>query len=193
VAEERHCEHGHLVAAGNSFCTQCGAPVLPATCPNGHPLRAASPFCPQCGARVGAQAAHESLAGGAAGQAGDPRFAPLPPAAPTAWDPNPYASGSPSGGAPAPLLPLNALAVASFIASVVWVWWVNAVAAIVLAWLALGQLRTREQRGRGLAIAGIVLSAIELVIGGVVVVATGAGSHHALGAAVTSFVRVVLR
>jgi hypothetical protein len=47
---------------------------------------------------------------------------------------------------------------------IVWLFWVGSVAGLILGIVRLNQAKARNERGRGLAIAGIVLSSIWLVI-----------------------------
>jgi len=97
---------------------------------------------------------------------------PLPPSGP-GWPPPP---GPPYGQTPygypyAPYgYPLphqqrgtNGFAVASLVCGILWIFWVGSVLAVVFGFIALGQIRTRGEGGRGLAIAGIVLATLKLV------------------------------
>jgi Domain of unknown function (DUF4190) len=45
-----------------------------------------------------------------------------------------------------------------------WVFWLGSVVSLVLGLVALKQIRARNQGGRGIAIAGIVLSGLWLLI-----------------------------
>jgi uncharacterized membrane protein len=45
-----------------------------------------------------------------------------------------------------------------------WLFWLGSVVGLVLGLVALKQIRARNQGGRGIAIAGIVLSALWLLI-----------------------------
>lgn len=70
----------------------------------------------------------------------------------------------------------NGLAVASLILGVLGITVIGAIAGIVLGILALGQIRRTGQRGRGMAIAGLALSALWLVLLGAYVVLHGGKS-----------------
>jgi hypothetical protein len=76
VAEVR-CPAGHVNAAGERFCGQCGAP-LSVACPNGHANDPSDQFCSQCGAPL-----HAAPAATPPPQAPPPAATP-PPAAPPA-------------------------------------------------------------------------------------------------------------
>jgi hypothetical protein len=71
----------------------------------------------------------------------------------------------------------NGLAVASLVASMVWMWWIGSIAGVVFGHVALSQIKQSQglQTGRGLAIAGLVLGYIGIV-GGVVAVIAAATS-----------------
>ena len=57
---------------------------------------------------------------------------------------------------PAPQ-PTNGLAVAALVLGIVWAFWIGSALAIVFGHVALGQIRQRNQSGKGMAIAGLVL------------------------------------
>jgi threonine/homoserine/homoserine lactone efflux protein len=58
-----------------------------------------------------------------------------------------------------PSQPTNGLAIASLVVSLVWMWWIGSVLAIVFGHVALSQIHRSggAQSGRGLAIAGLAL------------------------------------
>jgi Domain of unknown function (DUF4190) len=156
---ERRCPNGHPVAVSASFCATCGAANgTPRTCANGHELGPSDGFCTKCGA-----------AGSSWGQPAVGSAVPPPPPG--------YASTGPSYQAPQGVPPYvaptgyaatgtNGLAIASLVVSLcVFLSGVNAIVGLVLGIVALKQVRTSQQDGRGLAIAGIVISAIQLVLG----------------------------
>ena len=80
---------------------------------------------------------------------------PPPPAQPP-W-PGPYPPYPPPypGYAMAPST--NGLAIAALVLGIVCVYWVTSILAIIFGHIALSQIRVSGQRGRGLAIAGLVL------------------------------------
>jgi len=61
--------------------------------------------------------------------------------------------------------PVSGLAIAAFVVSLVWLYALTSIVAIVLAVIALRTMKERRERGRGLAIAAIILGAIGLLIG----------------------------
>jgi hypothetical protein len=108
---------------------------------------------------------------------GQPPGAPLPPSSGYP-PPAPYQSGY---GYPSPPQErTNGLAIGSLVASVAalplsfcYIGFVAAIAGIVLGIIALNQLKTSGEKGRGLAIAGIVVGAVYLVLIAILVVAFG--------------------
>jgi hypothetical protein len=68
------------------------------------------------------------------------------------------------------------MAIASFVLGVLCLYWIGSILALVFGYVALNQLKQRPQRGRGLAIAGIVLGWVFLGLGVLlIVVAVSAG------------------
>jgi Na+/H+-dicarboxylate symporter len=59
----------------------------------------------------------------------------------------------------------NGIAIAALVVSLVPVCGANAIVALVLGIVALNQIKHTDQGGRGLAIAGIVISAVQLALG----------------------------
>ncbi|HEU4543322.1 MAG TPA: DUF4190 domain-containing protein [Jiangellaceae bacterium] len=51
----------------------------------------------------------------------------------------------------------NGLAVAALVLGIVWAFWIGSALAIVFGHVALGQIKTKGQEGKGLAVAGLVL------------------------------------
>jgi hypothetical protein len=81
----------------------------------------------------------------------------------------PYAQAPqpPYGYAPYPYpvaAPFNGLAIASFVLSLVWLYGVGSILALVFGLVALRQITRTGQRGRGLAIAGVVISAVTILL-----------------------------
>ena len=183
---QRQCRNGHHAEGTDSYCTTCGEPILEvpdpsaqratSTCPNGHQVGAELAFCPQCGAGLGrsrlssAPTAATTLASGVAAQPPVPASAaPAPGYGYAAVPPPPGYGYAAPGSYSAPygypvIAPMNGLAIASFVVSLVWVWWVNAIVALVLGIVALGQIKDRGQREAPPALAGIIISACELAL-----------------------------
>jgi hypothetical protein len=102
-----------------------------------------------------------------AGNFNDPYDAPPAqrvPAGPSPWGSSaegPYGHlphGPASYGHP-PVSPAgtNALAVASLVLGILWLYWIGSILALVLGYTARSQIRARGGQGDGMAVAGIVL------------------------------------
>ncbi len=74
----------------------------------------------------------------------------------------------------------NALAVASLVLGIVWLYWIGSILALVFGYVALIQIRERNESGHGLAVAGIVLGWVGVGIGiltlTIALITAGAGS-----------------
>jgi Domain of unknown function (DUF4190) len=128
--------------------------------------------------------------GGPGPGAGEPRIirppAPPPWAPPPAGYPGPGYSAPPTAGpasAPAPY-PVYApgrtsgLAVASLVLGILWLFWIGSILAVVFGHAAVSQIKRSSGavRGRGLAVAGLVLGYLgvaTLVLSIVVAIASG--------------------
>jgi len=60
---------------------------------------------------------------------------------------------------------MNGFAIASLILALVWFWWVGSVLAVIFGHLALNQIGGSggRQRGKGLAVAGLVVGYLSLL------------------------------
>jgi hypothetical protein len=155
-----------------------------ARCGNGHPMTPGDAFCSQCGQPLAATGAAPPTAPqppyGSAGFA-PPTVSGPPPGAQYQWPGYP-ATAPPYGFAPAARSrATNGMAIASMVLGIIWIYWVGSVLALVFGYVALRQIRDRDEAGRGMAIAGIVLgwvgvgvAAIVLII--VIVAAATSGS-----------------
>ena len=97
-----------------------------------------------------------------------------PQAAPAGAPPLP--PGMPPGGGygPPPVAPYgyspyaqnaqgtNGLAIASLVLGIVWVYWIGSILAIIFGFVATSQIKQRNQAGKGMATAGLVLGFIGL-------------------------------
>ena len=72
-----------------------------------------------------------------------------------------------------PVTRTNGLAIASLVLGILWLFWLGSLVGLVLGLVALKQIKGRTQGGRGIAIAGVVLSVLGLV-GFVIAVIVGA-------------------
>jgi hypothetical protein len=105
-----------------------------------------------------------------------PGYGPPPPGyglPPPGYGPPPPGYGLPPTGYPAPDYSAygqpgqktNTLAIASLVASVIWLCGIGSIAGIVLGIVALNQIKQTRESGQGLAIAGIAVGGVTLVIG----------------------------
>lgn len=157
-------------------------------CGNGHALPDGASFCPQCGSPA---------------PAATPAPAPVPPPPPESYPPPPPAyaqvvappyaqqnlpqqpGASYPAGAPYPYQPVatgrstNGLAIASMVLGIIWVYWLGSVLALIFGFIALNQIGKRNEGGRGMAIAGIVLGFIGLGVLILVIILAVAVSHTA--------------
>jgi len=58
---------------------------------------------------------------------------------------------------------MNGMAIASMVLGIVWVYWIGSILALIFGFIALRQIRERNENGRGLAIAGVVLGSVGAV------------------------------
>jgi hypothetical protein len=133
------CHNGHEVPAGATVCPTCRSPVEGATQTWLSPTRPTADFHPSNGSSPGAP----------------------PPSAPPAsfggWPP-PDAAWATPGVQQA----TNGFALASLVLGILWVYWVGSILAVIFGYVALNQIRTRNEKGRGLAVAGLVFGCIGL-------------------------------
>src|SRR5262245_59138218 len=58
----------------------------------------------------------------------------------------------------------NGMAIASLVLGILWLDWIGSTLALIFGYVALSQIKRRQQKGRGLAIAGIVLGWIGIAL-----------------------------
>jgi len=90
----------------------------------------------------------------------------------------PYGAGYPApyhGYSPA--APFNALAIASLVLGLLWFGGVASLGALILGIVALHQITERDERGRGLAIAGVVLGGMG-VAGAILLIGLAIANAH---------------
>lgn len=73
------------------------------------------------------------------------------------WQPAGYPQALPVPG-------WNGLAIASMILGIVWVYWIGSILAVIFGHIALHQIRRDGTRGRGMAIAGLVLGYLGIAV-----------------------------
>jgi hypothetical protein len=76
-----------------------------------------------------------------------PVYAPAPPPQYQPYNPMPYVTSAGTNG----------LAVASLVLGILWIYWIGSILAVIFGHVALAQIDKRNQSGKGLAIAGLVL------------------------------------
>jgi hypothetical protein len=89
-----------------------------------------------------------------------PQSAPGGAAPPAPYGPPPSA---PYGYSPyAPLQSTNGLAIASMVLGILWIYWIGSILAVIFGFVAMSQIKQRNQGGKGMATAGLVLGFIGL-------------------------------
>ena len=126
------------------YCDNCG-----------RALQAGASFCPGCG-----RPQPSSTAPAPAASAVSPPTLQARPVAPwvgpSVSQPSGYASSA-SSSTPSST---NGFAIASLVFGILWLFWLGSLLAVIFGHVAVVQTRKRGQRGRGLAIAGLVLGYI---------------------------------
>ena len=74
----------------------------------------------------------------------------------------------------------NGMAIASLVLGIVWIYWIGSILALVFGYVALKQIKARQESGRGMAIVGVVLGWIGvgtgLLVIAVAIIAAGTRS-----------------
>jgi len=127
-------------------------------CVNGHVAPPAGAYCTQCGTALG-PGEQVTFYGAAPTTRPVTRYGPARHAAPSPAAPYPDAPyGAPGYSNPAPASrAMNGMAIASMVLGILWIYWIGSILALVFGYVALSQIKTRNERGRGMAIAGVVL------------------------------------
>lgn len=141
------------------------------TCPNGHAVNAVDRFCTECGVPL-------VTPGSGAAPTPNPALPPWQTPSPTSASRPAWASPPPGYSQVPPSRGANGMAIASMVLGIVWVWWVGSILAFTFGLIALRQIRERNESGRGMAIAGIVLGSIGVGILIVVIVLAAVGATH---------------
>ena len=103
---------------------------------------------------------------GAAPSYGAPAYGPPPVygAPPAGYGPPPAGYGpssTPYGYTPYQQTQgTNGFAIASMVLGILWIYWIGSILAIIFGFVAYGQIKERNQSGRGMATAGIILGFI---------------------------------
>jgi hypothetical protein len=72
----------------------------------------------------------------------------------------------------------NGMAIASMVLGILWVYWIGSILAIVFGFVALNQIKQRQQAGRGMAIAGLILGFIGLATLVLVIILVAVGGNN---------------
>jgi hypothetical protein len=73
---------------------------------------------------------------------------------------------------------MSAFAVSSFVLSVVWLYGLGSILAIIFGHISLNHIRKRGERGRGLAIAGLIIGYVGLAGLIAIIIIANTISHH---------------
>jgi hypothetical protein len=68
------------------------------------------------------------------------------------------------------------MAIASMVLGILWLYWLGSILALIFGYVALSQIKERNEGGRGMAIAGVVLGWVGTGVGLIVVIALIAAS-----------------
>lgn len=60
--------------------------------------------------------------------------------------------------------PTNGFAIAAMVLGILWVYWIGSILALVFGYIALGQIKRQGGRGKGMAIAGVVLGWVGIAV-----------------------------
>jgi hypothetical protein len=94
----------------------------------------------------------QAAAGGAAPPAygAPPQTYGPPPSAPYGYTPYAQTQGT------------NGMAIASMVLGILWIYWIGSILAIIFGFIAMSQIKERNQAGKGMATAGLILGFIGL-------------------------------
>jgi len=161
------CDNGHPMAATDQRCALCGAgrksdsPAEPGSQPPPGSEQETTGFPGSAG--VSGPPGGFQQPWGYQDPAGYQQAGGNPPAgyqAP-AWGSYPGQPGAgswgPQGGYPMAARKTNPLAIASLVLGIIWIFWLGSVAALIFGYISLSQIKRRNEAGRGMAIAGVVL------------------------------------
>ena len=160
-----------MASTGNS---EFGGIDFGGLCFNGHDVPQGARFCPQCGTPATAPSGRVP---------GPPAAAVAAPMPAPAWPPHGYGYGHrPGYGWPAPppawpapgygygyggpwvRRPLNAAAVVAAVVGLLWIYGLASLTAVILGHISLRQIGRSGERGRGLAVTGLVIGYLGLAL-----------------------------
>ncbi len=163
TVENSPCAEGHLTPPGSSFCTRCGAAVISSDVPE--PPIVPPVQSPQIGYRPAPQQPKPPVQQPVYYQAQAP-YGGYPPTQP------------PHAYAPVDNRATNGMAIASMILGIVWIYWIGSVLALIFGYIALSQIKQRNESGRGMALAGVVLGWVGVGILLLVIIAGAASNNN---------------
>ncbi|MEY2447268.1 MAG: hypothetical protein QOH79_744 [Acidimicrobiaceae bacterium] len=108
-----------------------------------------------------------------------PGTAPQGPYGPPPTGPYGPPPSAPYGYTPyAPVQSTNGLAIASMVLGILWIYWIGSILALIFGFVAMSQIKERNQAGKGMATAGLILGFIGLgtLVLVILVVALGSSS-----------------
>jgi hypothetical protein len=105
---------------------------------------------------------------------------PSPPVQAPAYQPPAYQSpmNQVAYAQPMQMQTTNGLAIASMVLGICWVWWIGSLLALIFGFVARKQIKARNQKGEGMAIAGIVLGFIGAATLIIVIILAAAATHN---------------
>jgi len=98
---------------------------------------------------------------------------------PTYGAPPAYGATTPYGYSPyQPSRGTNGFAIASMVLGIIWIYWIGSVLAIIFGFIAYSQIKERNQGGRGMATAGLILGfiGIAFLVLAILIVALGSSA-----------------
>jgi hypothetical protein len=187
------CQNGHSMAPADNFCPLCGArrQTTESGGPGTLPSTSSFPAYPGDGP---VPAADDPMS--ASYQFGQPGAYPPPGTdqqpggfrQPGTYPPGSYPAPGPypspqdpgywpqQGGYAAPQT-TSGLAIASLVLGLMWLFWLGSVLALVFGLISLSQIKRTNQKGRGLAIAGIVLGGLGVLFLVLAIIVAAVGGH----------------
>lgn len=144
------------ILPGALACVNCDTPVAQPAAPQGNaPVTGYPPPPPGYAPPPAGWAPPPGYPPPPAGWAPPPTYAP-PPGSP----PSPYYPATQYGPAPGPT---NGLTIASLVLSLLWLGGLGSLLGIIFGHVSHGQIKRRQQRGSGIALAGLIVGYIGLV------------------------------
>ena len=77
-----------------------------------------------------------------------------------------------------PRRPTNALSIVALVSSIVWLWGIGSVVALITGYMARQQIRQRGEAGDGMAIAGLIIGGIGVLLLFLILLGLAAGGSY---------------